>query len=295
MKKLTLALLLPLLSTGAMIAPAKAADPSAIVPYLEIKLKTGGDDSRSGSVNYGQIRLRDGRTLAEQNLNRGTVLGNNSTRIFRIPAGVQLGDLQSFTLKHDGAPRNVFDSYDNWNLDAITITTPEVCTGGIKLSTPSIPPSVRLTGQKTFTDLKLTVDRAAMNRRPAYMQMRVQTGGDDLRGGSVAYATIYLRNGITLPTVNLNRGANWGNRSTSAPLNLPLNGNRLGDIAFIRLSYDGAPRNIFDSYDNWNIDRVYFNVPPSCSPGVTLTSSVGRPLVRFTGGKTFQSFTLRPR
>ncbi len=296
MKKFALGFLLPVLAVVSSTVPVKAADPNLIVPYLEVQVQTGGDDLRSGAVAYGQIQLKDGRTLPQFNLNRGQQWKNNSNRTIKVPAGVRLGDLQSFTLSHDGAPRNVFESYDNWNVDRFTITTPQLCMPGVSLADQSGRPLVRLTGKQTFQDIRLQVTAAHQNRSTSAINVTFKTGADDLRSGAVAYGTIRLRNGRTLPTVNLNRGRRWTNNSTqTVTMSLP-SGIKLGDLANLRVQHDGAPRNALETYDNWNIDRVSVGLPSQCSPGITLTKpAIGHPFVRFTGSNTAQMFRLQPQ
>lgn len=127
------------------------------------------------------------------------------------------------------------------------------------------------------------------------MQVAITTGGDDLRGGSVAYEVIKLKNGTTLSKVNLNQERNWPNNFTNT-VNIPLpSGTKVGDLAGLRIEHDGKPRRFGDGYDNWDIDRVTVVTPETCSAAVQLLSTTGRPLVRFTGGDTFRKYTINLR
>jgi hypothetical protein len=295
MKKVIFAALIPLLIALQPDTNAQTPSSSAVIPSLQWSIRTGGDDLRSGSVAYAEIRLRDGKTLPRVNLNGGRGWANNSTNSgsLPLPAGTRLGDLESLTLIHDGAPRRVPDGYDNWNVDAVRISTPQVCSSGVSLANPSNRPWVRFTGGKTFEDVPLSIPSASREAVSSSLQWSIRTGGDDLRSGSVVYAEIRLRDGRTLPRVNLNGGRGWGNNSTnSGSLPLPA-GTRLGDLASLTLIHDGAARRVPDGYDNWNVDAVRISTPQVCSGGVSLANPSDRPWVRFTGGKTFETIRFR--
>jgi hypothetical protein len=158
------------------------------------------------------------------------------------------------------------------------------------LATRSGRPWTRFTGSLTFQEIALAAPATAVDATPSNIQLAIGTGGDDLRGGQVAYGTLKLRNGRTLPKVNLNGGSKWANNSNNT-VSLPLPaGTRLGDLASLTLEHDGAPRNVFDSYDNWNVDTVGVTTPQTCAESRVLLNRSGRPLVRFTGAKTFERF-----
>ncbi|WP_427158817.1 hypothetical protein ACQFX9_23175 [Aliinostoc sp. HNIBRCY26] len=273
-----------------------AQSPTTEVSALDVTITTGGDDLREGSVAYGVVELQGGRT-EKVNLNRGRNWRNNSTNrvSLPLPRGTRLADLVSFTLEHDGAPRRFPDGYDNWNVDTLKVATPRTCSAGVQLANTSGRPLVRLTGVNTFHDITLNAPSSARNTPISSLQVAITTGGDDLRGGSVAYGVIKLQNGTTLSKVNLNQGRNWPNNSTNT-VTIPLpSGTKIGDLAGLRIEHSGAPRNPFDGYDNWNIDRVRIATPESCSAAVQLVNRTGRPLVRFTGGDTFRKYPINLR
>jgi len=130
------------------------------VSSLGITITTGGDDLRGGAVAYGMVELRGGRTLPRVNLNGGGGWGGNSVHTVWVPLplGTRLSDLVSFTLEHDGAPRNIWETYDNWNVDAVQIramtTSPAV---GVCIASPVGGPFVRLTGEKTFERIPISL------------------------------------------------------------------------------------------------------------------------------------------
>lgn len=275
---------------------AQSVPPSTEISTLQVTITTGGDDLRGGSVAYGVVELSGGRR-EKVNLNGGTGWGNNSTNrvSLPLPRGTKLSDLVSFTLEHDGAPRRWPDGYDNWNVDKLLVATPRTCFAGTQLANKSGGPFVRFTGGKTFQDIALTSPSAARNAPVSRLQVTINTGGDDLRGGAVAYGEIKLQNGTTLSKVNLNSGRGWGNNSTNT-VSIPLPANtKIGDLASLRIEHDGAPRNFGEGYDNWNVDKVTVVTPETCSSGLQLINQTGRPLVRFTGGDTFKKYPINVR
>ncbi len=290
------AVFLPILGSPSFAAAIVGVDRSAVVPSLQVNIATGGDDLRDGSVAYGEIQLRDGRVLPKVNLNGGQGWGGGSVNTvpFSLPAGITLGDLDgaTMTISFDGAPRRFPDGYDNWNLESIRVATPRVCSGG-RLLTSARRPAVRFTGAKTFERVPFRVPAADSASTPGAVNLTIATGGDDLREGSVAYAEIRLKDGRTLPKVNLNGGRTWGGGSTNS-VSLPLAGKQLGDLESVTVYHDGGPRRPLDGYDNWNADVIKVTTPEACS-SVTLGQGVGRPWERFTGSLTFKPLPLSVR
>jgi hypothetical protein len=98
------------------------------------------------------------------------------------------------------------------------------------------------------------------------ISVRMTTGGDDLRGGSQALGSFQITGGATLPAVSLNGGAGFAGGSVHTA-SVSLSGSRtLGSLSGFTLQWDGAPRNIFDTYDNWNADQFLFFIAPG-GPG----------------------------
>jgi hypothetical protein len=97
---------------------------------------------------------------------------------------------------------------------------------------------------------------ALLDATVSSLMLTISMGSDDLRGGSVAYGVVELNGGRTLPRVSLNRGEARGPWSVF-PASLPLPpGTRLRDLVAVNFEWDGAPRNLIDSYDNWNVIAV---------------------------------------
>jgi len=119
------------------------------------------------------------------------------------------------------------------------------------------------------------------------IKVRMRTGGDDLRGGSQAHGSFQLTGGIPLAEVSLNGGAGFGNGSV-ATASIPISpARRLGSLSGFTLKWDGAPRNIFDTYDNWNLDELRFFLQPAgrCPRFLGPALSPGR----MTGSRTLFS------
>jgi len=96
------------------------------------------------------------------------------------------------------------------------------------------------------------------------IKLRVQTGGDDVRGGSQAYGSFQLNDGTSVPVphASLYGGAGVpGNSVTTAVIGFPAR--PLGSFTGFALEWDGAPRNIFDSYDNWDANEIQFLLEPA--------------------------------
>ncbi|WP_437837092.1 hypothetical protein [Sorangium sp. So ce1153] len=123
------------------------------------------------------------------------------------------------------------------------------------------------------------------------LKVRIRTGGDDLRGGSQAYGSFQLASGASLPKTSLNGGAGFPNNSVKvATMNFSPS-RTLGSLAGFTLEWDGAPRNVFDSYDNWNADEIRFLIEPAGRCPTLL----GAPFTpgRMTGSRTIASTSVR--
>jgi hypothetical protein len=123
------------------------------------------------------------------------------------------------------------------------------------------------------------------NTTVSKINVRITTGGDDIRGGSQAYGSFQLVTGGSLPKVSLNNGANFPNNSVRTAIISFSNVRTLGSLAGFTLEWDGAPRNIFDSYDNWNANEFRFFLEP---PAGHCPAFLGTPFIpgRMTGSRT---------
>jgi hypothetical protein len=133
----------------------------------------------------------------------------------------------------------------------------------------------------------------------------VWTGDDDLRENSIVWADIKLPDGSTAHC-DLRPGSDsWDNNSVhpAPPCALPAP-ERLGELkaAKITLGYDGDPvaaesggknhaGNVFDTYDNWNVNQVrVFAENPAEHQKACLFDASGKPLVRMK--ESVQTFPL---
>lgn len=119
------------------------------------------------------------------------------------------------------------------------------------------------------------------------IKVRIKTGGDDIRGGSQAYGSFQPASGASLPRTSLNGGANFpGNSVRTATMSFSP-ARTLGSLAGFTLEWDGAPRNIFDSYDNWDANELRFFIEPAGR----CPTFLGAPFTpgRMTGSRTIAS------
>jgi hypothetical protein len=117
----------------------------------------------------------------------------------------------------------------------------------------------------------------------------ILTGGDDLRGDSSATAELFSVNGQPLQTLTLKaeNAGGWSNNSThtvNAKLSQPLSGDQIGRVAITLTSHNG----IFESDDNWNINRVSVQLYDGNNTYQLATVS-GNPYVRLTGSQPTKS------
>lgn len=154
-------------------------------------------------------------------------------------------------------------------------------------------PLRRLTGDIHDLTLGVPANRITADTSVTEVQIVIQTGGDDLRGGGNpgdnANVTLNFIGGSKL-TTNINRGRSWENGQTHAvPLLLPSPAPKASDITGITISthFGGGIGG-----DNWNVDKVALVVSfPAGSPTHTPPQTVvhtwldasGNPLIRFTG------------
>jgi len=125
------------------------------------------------------------------------------------------------------------------------------------------------------------------------LEFVITTGGDDLRGDSSATAALFADDGSKLQTMILKsqNEPGWGNNSVhvvDAPLSTAYT--QIGSIVITLTSHNG----IFETNDNWNIQRVVVstrNIGPQ--PKRLLTAS-GAPFVRLTGDEPSVTLPLVP-
>jgi len=150
-------------------------------------------------------------------------------------------------------------------------------------------PVIRFTGSVHTLTLNVPVNRLVTDARATEVQLWIQTGGDDLRGGSVANATLTFVGG-SVATPNISGGTEWGNGQTHiARLTLPVNALPVQNIQSLTITtnFGGGI-----SGDNWNVNAVALMVgfptgsktsQPAPTVIHTWLDASGGPLIRFTG------------
>jgi hypothetical protein len=112
----------PLLFFLFLLAPVSAASAAT---NLLVRLTTGSDDLRGGNNAFIRLNLTDGTSTAtERRLGGG--FGQNSvvSKCVTFSETLSLNQIRSVTIRHDGSPRpgQPFDNYDNWDLQALTVS-----------------------------------------------------------------------------------------------------------------------------------------------------------------------------
>jgi len=150
-------------------------------------------------------------------------------------------------------------------------------------------PVIRFTGDIHTLNLNVPASRAVTAARATQVQLWIQTGGDDLRGGSTANATLRFAGG-SANTINFNGGRHWDNGQTHiAVLNLPNPAPLVKDIQGVTITTDFGGGL---GGDNWNVDKVALLVSFPSNSSVSKPPPIivkdwldrsGGPLIRFTG------------
>lgn len=205
--------------------------------------------------------------------------------------GTELGDqCQKFTIPWHGF------TLQRYRSDSDNDCWPVLFPGGSTTTTWVMgegSPVIRFTGDVHVLTLKVPDRRTVTDARATEVQLWIQTGGDDLRGGSNASdnadATLSFGDGSTV-TTNINAGRDWGNGQTHiAVLKLPGTAPRVDGIRDVTITthFGGGL-----SGDNWNVDKVALMVGfPIGSTTSEPTPVVvhewldksGGPLIRMTG------------
>ncbi|MBL7816511.1 MAG: hypothetical protein JNL70_15940 [Saprospiraceae bacterium] len=250
---------------------------------MKVYLTTGGDDLRGGNNAYITVNFINGTTSPEYNLGGG--FANNSRINKNITLNVDVTDLsqvKNIAIRHNGSPRagQPFDTYDNWDLQALTVTF--VIRGQEeKFINTSDNPLVRFSGQlrnRVFIPTGSTPPPTTSS-----VKVYLTTGSDDLRGGNNAFMTVNYTDGTSSPEYSLGGGFGQNSMITKAvTINKVVAS--VADIKSITIRHDGSPRagNPFDMYDNWDLQvlRVALVMP---TVEQNIVNERGNPLIRYTG------------
>lgn len=97
---------------------------------MEVNLYTGSDDLRSSNNALLKINFRDNTSSREYNLGGGFGQNTNVLKKLTLDFLIDITQVRSVTIRHDGSPKNVFDTYDNWDLQAVEISLRDEDNGG---------------------------------------------------------------------------------------------------------------------------------------------------------------------
>jgi hypothetical protein len=96
---------------------------------INLKITTGSDDLRRNAKVFFQLNFTNGTSSSEFVVHRdggtlGTGFSHDSRKEINIalPSAVNLSSIRSITIRHDGSPRDLFDTYDNWDLSALQVS-----------------------------------------------------------------------------------------------------------------------------------------------------------------------------
>ncbi|NJN35592.1 MAG: hypothetical protein HC817_16355 [Saprospiraceae bacterium] len=254
---------------------------------MRVNLTTGGDDLRGGNNCFITVNFTNGTTSPEYNLGGG--FSNNARITKNITLAVDVTDLsqvKNIAIRHDGSPRagQPFDTYDNWNLQQITVAF-NIRNQDLNFISTSGNPLVRFTGKlrnRVFTPAP-TPTGGATPPTTSTVKVYMTTGSDDLRNGNNAFMTVNYTDGTSSPEYRLGGGFGQNSAITkSVTINKVVAS--VGEIKSITIRHDGAPRagQPFDTYENWDLQilRVALVMP---SAEQNIINERGNPLVRYTG------------
>lgn len=247
---------------------------------LNIDIKTGDDDLRPADFQKEPelvVVLRDRREIRKENISRGQVWPNNSTRrvAVELPEGVGLADLSELLLYRErGTSRRYVWDYlekDNWTVKALKVTA-VYRENGVSRSFQVLdlnsrgnvyrfvydPTTRRGEGQLFRHSLLVTAGILPGVSRPgnATLVVTLGTGGDDLRGrGDNVSITLRLSGSpLTINLGNLNGGTRLADNSERTftkeiPNSSLLNIDTISDVI---VRHDGGA----GSNDEWVLNKV---------------------------------------
>ncbi|MCF8246030.1 MAG: hypothetical protein K9J37_04415 [Saprospiraceae bacterium] len=262
--------------------------------FLGVYLVTGNDGLRSGNHAYVTVNYADGTSSPEYRLPHAYGLSTGPSLPSKIALNktvVSANEIKSVLLRHDGAPRQgePFDTYDNWDLQSIRIT---VFIGGeeVEVCNKLGNPLVRFTGNLRTYVLSASPPPPANTTNK--VKVYFTTGGDNLRSNSRVIMIVNYTDGTTSPEIDF--GGGFGqNMVITRTATISKSVENVSAIKSITIGQDGAPRQWFESYDNWDLQalRVVLIMPNGIEKNIINES--GNPLIRFTGSVRHQTWLRR--
>ena len=226
---------------------------------------TGSDDLRGGSGPNDNcdavVTLNTGASLIIQNVNNRAHWNNGETHVIAVPlpAGTTAGSVTRFGL-HTQFSGGF--SGDNWNVNNVTliasllpkpVAPPPIVRTWVDVSGN---PLVRFTGSTHDWSTAVTVAPSDAGKVIQSLTATIQTGGDDLRGGSNlndnASVILTLKTGDVTIT-NINQSNHWNNNEThTVNLNLPpgTTADKLTKFD-LHTQFGGGIGG-----DNWNVNKI---------------------------------------
>ena len=260
------------------------------VHELIVKFHTGGDDLRGGNDNLNvAINFFNGTQQVVNNVNQGYRWIDDFYQFISIPLNhpVRASEIQNIVLTttfRGGV------SGDNWNMDGLVIRAKGGGSLDQRIYEKHGSPLFRFTGsRRTFTAIINSTVPPPSSDHMRELQLRVYTGGDDLRGGSDNLnILVQFKDGSKQVFNNVNKGTRWGNntvKTVTLTLNREVHKNHIQKIV-LGTTFSGGIGG-----DNWNMK--WLEIRTKVNGGIVyLYSQEGNPLCRFTGDKKY--FTVTP-
>jgi hypothetical protein len=111
---------------GTASAQTQPDKPQPMIKSLNIACETGNDDVRPASqviahIDYQGANGNDLSVSAPLNNGAGWPNGHKASVAVDMPAGVRMGSIRRFAIEFNSGQSNIFDTGDNWSLQAVTV------------------------------------------------------------------------------------------------------------------------------------------------------------------------------
>ena len=279
-----------------LLLSAVPAAAQSDISALSITIETGDDDLRGGSNAFAELRFPDGRFEPKLNLNHGEGWSNKSKHTVTMPLSRPYSPEElssaSMRISFDGSPRNAFDGYDNWRIDAINVTAERLCAGGELIALgrgDEANPWHRFTDKARSTRLMVSAPAGVASLVAPGLFISILTGDDDRRQNAFSTIQVKYRDGRRSAAIPIRQRKHIASHSRTGGYVAMLPGTRVSDIESIEFVHDGAPRNSFEQFDNWKVTMVELKTARNCESR-TLNSPM---MIHLTGKKPGISFSLR--
>ena len=235
--------------------------PDTNVDEFRISVRTHHDDLRPGSRAFCEVKLDNGWRFEHPITPGPTRLADHTAiqQTFRLPRLINIGDIEHVALRFEAD--NSDGSTDEWSVQGLSVearrglTTTEYLVG----RTPYLR---HMLTEQYASPIEFNTSRSSTHpigpfigyASDAEMDVRIRTGGDDLRVGSFAYLRVLLNDGGYIERRLNSPGVGWsGNTTTTINRLLPhwLEQRHIRDIA-IRFE---SGRVSGHGDDQWDLDE----------------------------------------